>query len=101
EGGGRWFAEGIIAAPAMFRRTAGAGSLYWLGLRDKTGAYLDGGKTYKLAVPQPVPGNLFWSVTGYDAATRSEIQTDQDKAALRSLFELKGKADTKFVDLYF
>jgi hypothetical protein len=40
-------------------------------------------------VPLPVPGNLFWSVTVYDIDTRSQIQTSQKKAALRSLFELK------------
>src|SRR5262249_24576136 len=38
----RWFAQAILTSPAMFRRSAGAGSLYWLGLRDKSGAYLDG-----------------------------------------------------------
>jgi hypothetical protein len=37
----------------------------------------------------------------YDAATRSEIKTAQDKAALRSLFELKDLGDAKSVDLYF
>src|SRR5262249_29680181 len=31
----RWFAQAIVTSPAMFRRTAGAGSLYWLGMRDK------------------------------------------------------------------
>ena len=85
----RWFSQAVGASPKMFLRTAGAGSLYWLGLRDKDGAYLDGGKTYKLSVPQPVPQKLFWSVTVYDSGTRSQIQTDQDKAALRSLVELK------------
>lgn len=88
----RWFAQAIVASPAMFRRTAGAGSLYWLAARDRGGAYLDGGKTYRLTVPTPVPGKLFWSVTVYDAQTRSQVQTDQDKAALRSLFELKDVA---------
>jgi hypothetical protein len=39
-----WFYQAIGASPAMFRRSAGAGLLYWLGLRDQTGAYLDGGK---------------------------------------------------------
>jgi hypothetical protein len=78
----------------MFLGTAGAGSLYWLGLRDKDGAYLDGGKTYQLRVPQPVPQKLFWSVTVYDSGTRSQIQTDQDKAALSSLVELKDVATT-------
>lgn len=97
----RWFAQAIVTSPAMFRRDAGAGSLYWLGLRDAAGAYVDGGKTYKLNVPLPVPGKLFWSVTIYDPETRSEIKTDQDKAALRSLFELKDLGDAQSVDLYF
>ena len=97
----KWFFQAIGASPAMFRRNAGAGSLYWLGLHDKTGAYVDGGKTYKLTVPQPVPGKLFWSVTIYDADTRSQVQTDQGKAALRSMFELKDKAAEKSLDLYF
>ena len=72
----------------MFRRTPGAGSLYWLTTRDVTGTYLDGGRSYTLTVPQPVPAQLFWSITVYDARTRSEIATDQNKAALRSMFEL-------------
>jgi hypothetical protein len=85
----RWFAQAIVTSPAMFRREEGAGSLYWLAARDGSGAYLDGGRNYKLAVPTPVPGKLFWSLTIYDAQTRSQVQTDQDKAALRSLFELR------------
>ncbi|OCP35789.1 DUF1254 domain-containing protein [Ensifer sp. LC163] len=96
----KWFYQATGASPAMFRRSEGAGSLYWLGLRDKDDAFLDGGKTYKLTVPLPVPNKLFWSVTVYDAETRSEIVTDQGKAALRSLFELKDKAGES-VDLYF
>jgi hypothetical protein len=97
----RWFAQAIVASPAMFRRGQGAGSLYWLGLRDSSGAFVDGGKTYKLTVPQPVPAGLFWSVTVYDAATRSQIQTRQDRAALRSQFELKDTAEEKSIELYF
>lgn len=97
----RWFAQAIVTSPAMFRRSAGAGSLYWLSARDNTGAFLDGTKSYKLTVPQPVPGKLFWSVTVYDAQTRSQVQTDQDKAALRSLFELKDVKGSDPVDLFF
>lgn len=96
----RWFAQAIVVSPAMFNRKAGAGSLYWLSARDDTGAFLDGGKTYKLTIPQPVPGKLFWSVTIYDAQTRSQVQTDQDKAALRSMFELKDVNTSAPVDLY-
>jgi hypothetical protein len=44
---------------------------------------------------------LFWSITIYDAGTRSEVQTSQDKAALRSLFELNDIAAAKSIDLYF
>jgi hypothetical protein len=97
----RWFSQAVGMSPKMVVRTAGAGSLYWLGLRDEDGAYLDGGKTYRLSVPQPVPEKLFWSITVYDALTRSQIQTDQDKAALRSLVELKDVPKTGTTDLYF
>lgn len=96
----RWFAQAIVTSPAMFRRSAGAGSLYWMAVRDSGGAFLDGGKNYKLTIPQPVPGKLFWSVTIYDAETRSQVQTDQDKAALRSLFELKDVPTNAPLDLY-
>jgi len=96
----KWFYQAQIESPAMFRRTAAAGSLYWLGTRDKSGTYLDGSKTYRLKVPMPVPGKLFWSITVYDPETRSEIKTKQANAALRSLVELKGATGTS-VDLYF
>lgn len=97
----KWFYQAIGASPAMFRRDSQAGSLYWLGLHDVTGAYLDGGKAYKLTVPTPVPARLFWSVTVYDSETRSQIQTDQNKAALRSLFELKNSDGKLPVELHF
>ncbi|SEW24740.1 DUF1254 domain-containing protein [Chitinophaga arvensicola] len=96
-----WFYQAIGASPAMFRRKAGYGSLYWLGLYDQSGNYVDGSKTYKLTIPQPVPAKLFWSVTIYDAETRSQINTDQGYAALRSLFELKDLNTTSPIDLYF
>jgi hypothetical protein len=96
----KWFYQAQVESPAMFRRTAGAGSLYWLGTRDVTGAFLDGSKAYRLSVPQPVPAKLFWSVTVYDVETRSEISTDQGYAALRSLFELKDVIGSS-VDLHF
>lgn len=97
----KWFYQAIGASPAMFKRDPTAGSLYWLGLRDANGNTLDGGKNYKLTLPQPVPGKLFWSVTVYDTDTRSQIATDQGKAALRSLFELKNVSTSQPTDLYF
>jgi len=84
----RWFAQAIVASPAMFRRQVGGGSLYWLAARDASGEYLDGGVDYTLTIPQPVPAGLFWSLTVYDAQTRSQVQADQGRAALRSMFEV-------------
>ncbi|MFC8044582.1 DUF1254 domain-containing protein [Nocardia sp. NPDC057353] len=97
----RWFGQAIVASPAMFRREPGAGSLYWLGLRDGTGAFLDGGGYYTLTVPGPVPAGLFWSITGYDAGTRSQIATAQQRAAVRSLFELPAQTGTEPITLFF
>lgn len=90
----KWFYQAIGASPAMGRRDPQAGSLYWLGHRDATGAYLGGGRAYKLTVPLPVPGKPFWSVTVYDARTRSQIQTAQAKAVLSSLFDFPGATGT-------
>ena len=96
----KWFYQAIGASPAMFRRDTRAGSLYWLGVHDDAGEHLDGGSTYRLTVPMPVPAKLFWSVTVYDIDTRSQIQTEQGKAALRSLFELKD-ASGRAAELFF
>jgi hypothetical protein len=44
---------------------------------------------------------LFWSITVYDTDTRSQGQTDQGKAAFRSVFELKDVSNTQPTELYF
>ena len=46
-----------------------------------------GGKNYKLTIPGPVPAKLFWSLTVYDSATRTIIDSGQGRGAVRSLFE--------------
>ena len=56
---------------------------------------------YRLSIPLPVPGSLFWSITIYDAETRSQVQAEQGMAAQRSLFELRdlpasGTAELRF-----
>ncbi len=56
-------ATGMLSAATAFRRRSAdgkcAGSVYWLGFRDETGTFLDGGKCYRLTVPALVPGDLF------------------------------------------
>jgi hypothetical protein len=93
-----WFYQAIGASPAMFRRQAGSGSLYWLGLRDRGGKFLDGDHTYRLTIPLPVPAVVLVG----DCLRCRDAQPDSDgsgQAALRSLFELKDAAGSS-VDLY-
>lgn len=70
--------------PSMAAAKPGTGSAYAFAVRDKTGAYLDGGKTYKVTLPGPVPAKQFWSFTVYDAQTRSMLETDQRTAGVDS-----------------
>jgi hypothetical protein len=53
-----------------------------------------------LRVPAPIPARLFWSITVDDATTRSQIRTEQNRAAMRSLFELADAPDEGTVDLH-
>ena len=80
---------------------SGCVSLYWLGLCVVIGIYLDGLFFYILVVPQRVQVKLFCSVTVYEARTRSEIATSQNKVALRSMFELAVTLPPASRSLYF
>lgn len=83
------------------RRQVGNGSLYFYTPRDANGAYLDGGKSYRLNVPGPVPAKLFWSVTVYDSETRTIIDTDQGRGAVRTMFENPQSNEDGSFDIYF
>ncbi len=78
-----YYATGIT--PAMAKPKVGSGSVYLLTAHDATGKYLDGGKTYRVTLPKPVPVNNFWSFMVYDNQTRSMLETDQKLAGLDSL----------------
>jgi hypothetical protein len=92
--------EAYSVAAGMIKPIVGAGSQYMSAAKDKTGAWLDGGKNYRLRVPAKVPVKEFWSVTVYDNMTRSMIQTDTNKAGLDSHQTLQANADGS-VELYF
>jgi len=79
-----YYFMGYGTSAAIGVRNVGSGSIYFVAYRDGQDEYLDGGKTYTLNVPGPVPANLFWSNTVYDSDTRVLIATDQNRAALRS-----------------
>jgi len=94
-----WFYEAYIAAPSMAPKRPGPSSAYLGAYRDKSGNWLDGGKSYRLRVPPNAPMKLFWSVTLYDVATRSLLVNKQKIADKSSRIDLKKNADGS-VDVY-
>ncbi|MCB8881577.1 DUF1254 domain-containing protein [Acidisoma cellulosilytica] len=77
-----YYATGVT--PAMTAPAPGTGSAYAVSVRDSQGRYLDGGKTYRITLPGPVPAKQFWSFTVYDNQTRSLLETDQKSAGIDS-----------------
>ena len=78
-----YYATGIT--PAMTAPKVGLGSVYGIGAQDVNGDFLDGGKTYSVNLPGPVPAKDFWSFMVYDSQHRSMLETDQKLAGLDSL----------------
>ena len=77
-----YVATGIT--PAMARSAVGQGSAYLFTAHDSEGRYLNGGKTYKVTLPSPVPANNFWSFVVYSGQHRSLLETDQKSAGVDS-----------------
>jgi hypothetical protein len=77
-----YYATGIT--PAMANAKPGTGSAYTPVFLDSQGRQFDGGKTYKVMLPGPVPAKQFWSFTAYDNQTRSLLETDQNTAGIDS-----------------
>ncbi len=77
-----YWATGIT--PAMAKPQVGKGSVYGFTVTDSEGRYLDGGKTYKVHMPHPIPVNNFWSFMVYSTQHRSMLETDQKTAGLDS-----------------
>ncbi len=77
-----YMATGIT--PAMASPRVGSGSAYAFATRDSEGRYLNGGKTYSVTVPAPIPVNNFWSFMVYSGQHRSMLETDQKLAGLDS-----------------
>ena len=77
-----YYATGIT--PAMAKPKVGTGSVYAMAADDAEGRYLDGGKTYSVTLPGPVPAKNFWSFMVYSSQTRSILETDQKTGGVDS-----------------
>ena len=78
----------------------GAGQFYLISIRDKAGAALDGGKTYRLNVPAHVPIGQYWSVTVYDRQTHALVRNMSRASRSSQIPDLQKNADGS-VDMYF
>ena len=77
-----YYATGIT--PAMTKPAVGKGSVYAAVAKDSKGKYLDGGKTYRVTLPKPVPAKNFWSFMVYSGQHRSILETDQKTGGVDS-----------------
>ena len=94
-----WFYEAIGVTDGMMGKIVGAGQVYLEAQKDQNGAWLDGGKNYKLTIPADAPVKQFWSITVYDNDDRCLIDTGMfpDKSSRMDL----DKNQDGSVDLYF
>ena len=93
-------ARGLVYTYAFIAlKRMGAGQFYIIAIRDKHGAALDGGRTYRLHVPPNVPVEQYWSLTAYDRQTHALIRNMARASRASNNAELKKNADGS-VDIY-
>jgi hypothetical protein len=91
--------EAFGMSASLVSTTLGIGQAYLGAYRDQDGEALDGGKAYRLRIPANPPAKLFWSVTLYEAATRTPLRNEQRIADRSSRQDLVANADGS-VDSY-
>ena len=90
----------IVVTPAMEVKMVGVGSQYLATYKDSDGDFLDGSQNYTFTLPAGIPAKDFWSVTVYDADTRSLLQNGMPKPSI-SLFDQPEINADGSVDLFF
>jgi hypothetical protein len=90
----------IGMSPAMVEKHIGAGSQYLWTPRDANGAFLDGGKRYRLHIPPDIPVKNFWSVVAYDADSRSIMRNPQPFPSVSSYTDPHINTDGS-IDVHF
>jgi hypothetical protein len=96
-----WFYEAVAISKAMLTQSVGVGQRYIASYKDKTGAWLSGGNTYRLRVPSNPPAKNFWSVTAYDEGTRQMPITEQGRPDISSRKPDAVKNNDGSIDVYF
>ena len=97
--GFHFYATGVT--PFMVTPKVGSGSVYEIGSTDKNGNPLDGGNTYTVTLPGPIPAKDFWSFMAYDNHTRSILETDQKSGGIDSMRKGLKVAEDGSVTIYF
>ena len=69
-----FFYFATINTPAMAPKIPGVGSNYAFATEDKSGAFLDGRKRYKVNILADAPAKDFWSFVVDDPQTHSVLQ---------------------------
>lgn len=94
-------AGGVYFWATWIPKKLGKGSFYLMGLRDKSGAMLDGTSLYRLRVPKDVPASQLWSAIVYSVKTAGFI-ANASKVGIGSTDKanLKQNADGT-IDIYF
>lgn len=93
--------QAMGGSPSALLSIVGAGSKYSAAFRDAHGDWLDGSRSYQLTVPPSVPVKDFWSVTVYNARTRSMIDNEQGISGRDSYQNTLHANPDGSVDLYF
>jgi hypothetical protein len=94
-----WFAT--VSSKAMVRPMLGKGSVYMWTFTGGDGAWLEGGRSYRLRLPAGIPAANFWSIVVYDVWTRSMLANGQAAASKNSYDPTVGVNDDGSVDLCF
>jgi hypothetical protein len=95
-----WFYEAVGTSEGMVSTTPGVGSTYLASYADESGAWLEGGKSYKLHIPPNPPAAQFWSIAVYSWDTRTLINNEQKRAGQSSRQDLIKNPDGS-VDLFY
>lgn len=84
----------------MAEARPGTGSANAATFGDAAGNFLDGGKTYKVVLPAPIPAKDFWVFTVCDIQTQSLLPTDDKSAGVDGLHAgLRKEADGSVIHL--